>query len=66
MLDLVADGLNKVGFAMTGISVNEKRIINNARLLDDGHGGGVSQLVEGADNKFSKVYRGFRLSSLLM
>ena len=46
----MGDGVQQVGLAQTGVAVDEKGVVALRRLLRHGFGGGVGQLVLGADH----------------
>ena len=64
-LKVIPDCLNEVGFAVTGLAVNEKRIIGKARALQDCFGGGVGELVEWSDHKCIKCIARIEIVALV-
>ena len=51
LVDSLSDGEEKVGLAETGISVDEKGIVDLAGILADGDGGGMGEVVRVADDE---------------
>lgn len=57
-MDSLAYGEEKVGLAETGISVDEKGIVDLAGILADGDGGGMGEVVRVADDEAVKGVAG--------
>jgi len=49
--DLLADGLHEMGLAETDAAIDEEGVISAGRRLGDSEGGGVGELVVGADDE---------------
>ena len=52
--DVVADRLEEVGLAETAATIDEEGVVGPGRGVGDGLGGGVCELVVGADNEASE------------
>jgi hypothetical protein len=53
-MKIIADSLHEVGFAHAGSTVKEEGVVGAGGVVCDGEGGGVGELIIGADNEILK------------